>query len=48
LARVVCQRRGSAVGRTSVWNRVGEGRWVSDRHVATPRRTGFTRAIPRC
>ncbi|HEX2174433.1 MAG TPA: glycoside hydrolase domain-containing protein [Nocardioidaceae bacterium] len=48
LARVVCQRRGSTVGRTSVWNKVGEGRWVSDRHVATPRRTGFTRAIPRC
>ncbi|MDQ4008439.1 MAG: DUF1906 domain-containing protein [Actinomycetota bacterium] len=48
LARVECQRRGSRVGRTRVWNRLGDGRWVSDRDVATPGGTGFTRAVPRC
>lgn len=45
LARVVCQRSGSRVGRTTVWNKLGDGRWVSDRHVAT---SGFSRAVPRC
>lgn len=48
LARVVCQRRGSTVGPTDVWDRLRDGRWVSDRHLATPSRTGFTRSIPRC
>jgi hypothetical protein len=48
LARVMCQRRGSRVGSTRVWNKLDDGRWVSDRAVATPSRTGFTRPVPRC
>lgn len=48
LARVTCQRRGSVVGPTSVWNRLRDGRWVSDRHLTTRSRTGFTAPIPRC
>jgi hypothetical protein len=48
LARVTCQRRGSRVGPTSVWNKLRDGRWVSDRHIATPPRTRFTAAIPLC
>jgi hypothetical protein len=48
LARVVCQRRGSQVGPTRVWNKLDDGRWVSDRFLATPARTGFTVPIPRC
>jgi hypothetical protein len=48
LARVECQRLGAQVGTTRVWNRLGDGRWVSDRHVATPSRTGFSRPIPHC
>ncbi len=48
LARVMCQRRGSRVGPTSVWNKLDDGRWVSDRFVATRSHTGFTAPIPRC
>jgi hypothetical protein len=48
LARVVCQRRGSRVGPTRVWDKLDDGRWVSDRFVANRSRTGFTRPIPRC
>jgi hypothetical protein len=48
LARIECQRRGALVGPTRVWNRLGDGRWVSDHSVATPSRTGFSRPIPRC
>jgi len=48
LARVTCQRRGSRAGGTRVWNKLADGRWVGDRSIATPSRTGFTRAIPRC
>jgi hypothetical protein len=48
LARVMCQRRGSRVGPTSVWNKLDDGRWVSDRFVATRSHTGFTKPIPRC
>jgi hypothetical protein len=48
LARVVCQRLGSTVGPTAVWNKLRRGRWVSDHYLATTARTGFTRPIPRC
>ncbi len=48
LARVVCQRTGSRVGPTAVWNKLGDGRWVSDRYLATRPRSGFTAAVPRC
>ena len=48
LARIECQRLGARVRTTRVWNRLGDGRWVSDRHVATPSRTGYSRPIPHC
>jgi len=48
LARVMCQRRGSRVGPTRVWDKLDDGRWVSDRFVATRSHTGFTAPIPRC
>lgn len=48
LARVLCQRRGSTVGRTSVWHKLRAHRWVSDWYLATLSRTGFTSPIPRC
>lgn len=48
LAWVVCQGPGSKVGSTPVWDRLGDGRWVSDFFVATPGRPGYSPPIPRC
>jgi hypothetical protein len=48
LARIVCQRRVSAGGRTAIWDKLRMGRWVRDRHVATGPRPGLNRSIPRC
>jgi hypothetical protein len=48
LAHVICQKAGQKVGSTSVWNKLDNGRWVSDAYVATPGRPNFTAKIPRC
>ncbi|PVG84872.1 hypothetical protein DDE18_02640 [Nocardioides gansuensis] len=48
LARVYCQTRGSLVGNTRVWDRLLDGSYVTDRHVATPSATSYSRPIPRC
>ncbi|NED95701.1 DUF1906 domain-containing protein [Phytoactinopolyspora alkaliphila] len=46
---VICQGRGQKIGSTSVWNRLSNGSWVSDRYVSTPSSSGFsTAAVPRC
>lgn len=48
-AGVRCQATGSrvttAAGSTATWDLVGDGRWVSDLYVATPKDGG---SIPRC
>jgi uncharacterized protein YraI len=48
LAWVVCQKAGSKVGTTSVWDKLDDGRWVSDYYVATPSNTSYSKPIPRC
>jgi uncharacterized protein YraI len=48
LAWVVCQRAGSKVGTTRIWNRLLNGRWVSDYYVATPSNTTYSKPIRRC
>lgn len=48
LAWVVCQRSGSKVGTTRVWDKLTNGRWVSDHYVATPSNTGYSKSVPRC
>jgi len=48
LAWIVCQRLGSPVGTTRVWNKLDDGYWVSDYYVATPSNTTYSRPIPRC
>jgi uncharacterized protein YraI len=48
LAWVVCQRSGSKVGTTRVWDKLTNGRWVSDHYVATPSSTGYSKPVPRC
>lgn len=48
LARVLCQKTGTKYGTTSVWNRLHDGKWVTDHLIATPSTTGFSKPIPRC
>ncbi|WP_367319717.1 glycoside hydrolase domain-containing protein [Streptomyces sp. HUAS ZL42] len=48
LAWVTCQRAGSAVGTTKVWDRLDNGHYVSDYYVATPSNTTYSKPVPRC
>lgn len=48
LAYVTCQKAGSRVGTTTVWNRLRDGRWVSDYYVSNRSNTGYSAPIPRC
>jgi uncharacterized protein YraI len=48
LAWVVCQRAGSAVGTTKVWDKLDNGHYVSDYYVATPSNTTYSKPAPRC
>lgn len=48
LAWVTCQRSGTKVGTTSVWNRLTDGSYVTDYYVANPSNTTYTSTIRRC
>ncbi|MGW1345234.1 glycoside hydrolase domain-containing protein [Kribbella sp. NPDC002412] len=48
LAWVTCQRAGSRVGTTSVWDRLSDGSWVTDYYVATTSKTTYTAPLRRC
>jgi uncharacterized protein YraI len=48
LAWVMCQKAGSAVGTTSVWNRMTDGRWVTDYYVSNRSNTTYSAPVPRC
>jgi len=48
LAWVTCQAPGSLVNGTKVWDRLTDGRWVSDYYVATQSDTTYTKPVPRC
>ncbi len=48
LAWLFCQRSGSKVGSTWVWDKIDSRHWVSDNWVATPGTTGFSKPAPRC
>ena len=48
LAWVTCQRAGSRVGTTAVWDRLSDGSWVTDYYVATTSKTTYTAPIRRC
>jgi uncharacterized protein YraI len=45
---VVCQLPGSKVGTTSVWDKLSNGTYVTDRYVSTPSNTGYSSPLPRC
>ena len=48
LAWVSCQRRGSRVATTSVWDGLDDGEYVSDYYLATPGKTTYSWPLPRC
>ncbi|MBM7790197.1 glycoside hydrolase domain-containing protein [Tenggerimyces flavus] len=48
LAYVMCQRSGSAIGTSTVWNRLVDSRWVPDYHVANRSNTTWSAPVPRC
>lgn len=48
LAYVVCQKAGTKVGTSSVWNRLPDGRWVSDYYVSNRSNTSWSAPVPRC
>lgn len=48
LAWVTCQQAGGRVGTTSVWDKLTNGRWVTDYYVSSLNKTGYTRPVPRC
>jgi uncharacterized protein YraI len=48
LAYVLCQKSGSRVGTTSVWDKLADGRWVSDYYVSNRSNTTWSAAVPRC
>jgi uncharacterized protein YraI len=48
LAWVVCQAPGTRVSTTAVWNKLDNGRWVSDYYVVNPSNTTYSKPVPRC
>jgi uncharacterized protein YraI len=48
LAYVVCQKSGTKVGTSSVWNQLPDGRWVSDYYVSNRSNTSWSNPVPRC
>ena len=48
LAYVACQKPGSLVGTTRVWNQLVDGRWVSDYYVSNRSNTTYSQPVPRC
>ncbi|GAB3160931.1 hypothetical protein GCM10027059_09920 [Myceligenerans halotolerans] len=48
LAHVMCQKSGSKVGTTSVWNKLRDGRWVTDYYVSNRSNTTWSAPVPRC
>ncbi len=48
LAYVACQKAGSLVGTTRVWNQLADGRWLTDYYVANASNTTYSAPVPRC
>ncbi len=46
--KVVCQTPGPVVGGTTVWDKLSDGTYVSDRYVSTPSGTSWSAPLPRC
>ena len=48
LAWVTCQQRGSLTRTTRIWDKLTDGRWVTDYYVASPSKTTYSKPLPRC
>jgi archaellum component FlaF (FlaF/FlaG flagellin family) len=48
LGWVTCQRSGTKVGTTSVWDKLDDGKYVSDNYLTTPNKTTYSPPLPRC
>jgi hypothetical protein len=48
LAWVTCQKAGTTVGSTRIWDKLTDSRWVTDYYVATPSTTTYSQPVPRC
>ena len=48
LAWTVCQRAGTRIGTTPVWDKLASGRWVSDYYVSSLNKRTYSRPVPRC
>jgi archaellum component FlaF (FlaF/FlaG flagellin family) len=48
LGWVSCQRSGSTVAMTSIWDKLDDGTYVSDFFLATPSKTSYSPPIQRC
>ncbi|WP_353951882.1 glycoside hydrolase domain-containing protein [Knoellia sp. S7-12] len=48
LAYVACQKSGTLVGTTRVWNQLVDGRWLNDYYVSNRSNTTFSAPVPRC
>jgi hypothetical protein len=48
LAWITCQRAGSRVGTTAVWDRLSDGSWVTDYYIASPSNTTYSPPNRRC
>jgi uncharacterized protein YraI len=48
LGWVICQRSGSKVGTTSVWDKLDDGMYLTDLYLATASKTTYSLPLPRC
>jgi len=48
LAWVTCQGSGSKVGTTRIWDKITNGRWVTDYYVATLNKKTYSKPLPLC
>ncbi len=48
LGWLTCQQAGTLVSTTRVWDKLADGRWVTDYYLATPSKTTYSKPAPRC
>ena len=48
LAWITCQKSGTKVGTTSVWDKLTNGRWATDYYISTFNKTANSKPVPRC
>ena len=48
LAHVMCQKSGTRIGTTAVWNKLRDDRWVSDYYVSNRSSSTWSAPVPRC